>query len=424
MKNKRVWISLLAGIMAAVMILSLIISILPHAHAAPSSSEIKDQIGNMEKEYAQMQDQLENLEAQKKENVTDIRELVEQKSVIEQQVGILNAQIDGMNQEIAAYALLIADKQKELDEAQARLDELNKKNKERIRAMEEDGAISYWSVLFQANSFSDFLDRLNMIEEIAASDRRRLDEMRRAAAEVAQAKEELVAEKTAAEQRKEELSAKQAQLAVKDQEAQTLLAQLLAKGEEYEALLDQQEQELTKLEQEIAAKEEEYDKVKYQEWLATSVPPTTKPPAVNIGGGVGGSAMTPPGGLTWVVPCDYVYVSSPFGWRIHPVHGDRRFHAGVDLAVGHTPIYATRSGVVTTATYSTTAGYYVVINHTDGFTSTYMHMCKMPSVKVGDFVSAGQVIGCVGTTGTSTGLHLHFGISYNGVAVNPMDYIG
>ena len=422
MKNKKFWISLLALIMAAVMILTLILGVLPHAHAA-TSSEIKEQINSMKDDQKDMQAQIDKLESQKKENVTDIRERMAQKSVIEQQVGLLQAQIDSKNEEIAAYALLIADKQEELDKAEARLAELNEKNKERIRAMEEDGAISYWSVLFQANSFSDLLDRLNMIEEIAASDRRRLDEMSAVAKKVAQAKEDLVAEQEELKVSKAALDKKQAEQEAKSLEAQALLTQLLAKGEEFEALMEEQEKELAEMEKEIAEKEAEYDKVKYQEWLATSVPPTTKPPAHSTGG-VGGSAVTPPGGLTWLVPCDYIRVSSPFGWRVHPVHGDRRFHAGVDLAVGHTPIYATRSGVVRTATYSSTAGYYVVIDHTDGFTSTYMHMCKFPSVNAGDFVQAGQVIGCVGTTGTSTGLHLHFGISYNGVAVNPMDYIG
>ena len=423
MKNKKFWVSLLAGIMALIMIISLIFSILPHAHAATTSSEIKNQIKDMEKEQEQMQAQIDELKNKQNQNASDVRDLLEQKSILEQQVGLLNAQIDSKNAEIAAYAVLIADKQEELDEAEARLAELNEKNKERIRAMEEDGAVSYWSVLFQANSFSDLLDRLNMIEEIAASDRRRLDEMSEAAKVVAAAKEELVAEKAALEASKATLAGTQAELEVKAQEAQNLLNKLLAKGEEFEALMEEQEKELAEMEKEIAEKEKEYDKVKYQEWLATSVPPTTKAPAYS-GGGVGGSAVTPPGGLTWLVPCDYVRVSSPFGWRTHPVHGDRRFHAGVDLAVGHTPIYATRAGVVTTAAYSSSAGYYVVIDHTDGFTSTYMHMCKFPSVKAGDFVTAGQVIGCVGTTGTSTGLHLHFGISFNGAPVNPMQYIG
>ena len=422
MKNKRLIISLLAGLLALVMVLSLIVGILPQAKAA-SSSEIKEQIGNLENEQKDMQSQLEDLKAQQKDNLTEVKDIVAQKSLIEQQVGLLYAQIDNINEQIAAYALLIADKQEDLDKAEKHLAELNAKYKDRIRAMEEDGSLSYWSVLFKASSFSDLLDRLNMMMEIAASDQRRLDEMNQAAREVEEAKKTLQEEKKLLEESKKEMAAKQAELDAKAKEAQELLATLLAKGEEYEALLDAQEEELAKLEQEIAQKQEEYDEAKYQEWLATSVPPTTKPPAVNIGGGVGGSASNTQG-LTWLVPCDYKYVSSAFGWRWHPVHGDWRFHAGVDLAIGHTPIYATRAGIVETATYSSSAGYYVVINHMDGYKSTYMHMCKFPSVKQGEMVTAGQVIGCVGTTGTSTGYHLHFGISQNGVNLNPMDFIG
>ncbi len=422
MKNKRLIISLLAGLLALIMVLSLIVGILPQAKAA-SSSEIKEQIGNLESEQKDMQSQLEDLKAQQKDNLTEVKDIVAQKALIEQQVGLLYAQIDNINEQIAAYALLIADKQEDLDKAEAHLAELNAKYKDRIRAMEEDGSLSYWSVLFKASSFSDLLDRLNMMMEIAASDQRRLDEMNQAAREVEEVKKTLQEEKKLLEENKKEMAAKQAELDAKSKEAQELLATLLEKGEEYDALLDAQEEELAKLEQEIAQKEVELDEAEYQEWLATSVPPTTKPPATNSGGGVGGSASNTEG-LTWLVPCDYKYVSSAFGWRWHPVHGDWRFHAGVDLAIGHTPIYATRAGIVETATYSSSAGYYVVINHMDGYKSTYMHMCKFPSVKQGEMVTAGQVIGCVGTTGTSTGYHLHFGISQNGVNLNPMDFIG
>lgn len=422
MKNKKLWISILAGMMALVMLLGLVVSILPRANAA-SSSEIKDQIGNLESEQKDMQAQLEELKSQQKDNLTEVKDILAQKSLIEQQVGLLHAQIENMNEQIAAYALLIADKQEELDKAEKRLAELNEKYKDRIRAMEEDGQLSYWSVLFKANSFSDLLDRLNMMMEIAASDQRRLNEMNQAAIEVAETKASLQEEKKLLEENKAELAEKQKELDVKAKEAQDLLATLLQKGEEFDALMDAREEELAKLEQEIAQKQEEYDEAKYQEWLATSVPPTTKPPVVNNGGGVGGSAVGSQG-VTWLVPCDYKYVSSAFGWRIHPVHGDWRFHAGVDLAIGHTPIYATRAGIVEIAKYSESAGYYVVINHMDGYKSTYMHMCKFPSVKAGEMVTAGQVIGCVGSTGWSTGNHLHFGISQNGVNLNPMDFIG
>ena len=299
MKNKKLWISILAGMMALVMLLGLVVSILPRANAA-SSSEIKNQIGNLESEQKDMQAQLEELKSQQKDNLTEVKDILAQKSLIEQQVGLLHAQIENMNEQIAAYALLIADKQEELDKAEKRLAELNEKYKDRIRAMEEDGQLSYWSVLFKANSFSDLLDRLNMMMEIAASDQRRLNEMNQAAIEVAETKASLQEEKKLLEENKAELAEKQKELDVKAKEAQDLLATLLQKGEEFDALMDAREEELAKLEQEIAQKQEEYDEAKYQEWLATSVPPTTKPPVVNNGGGVGGSAVGSQG-VTWLV---------------------------------------------------------------------------------------------------------------------------
>jgi len=128
--------------------------------------------------------------------------------------------------------------------------------------------------------------------------------------------------------------------------------------------------------------------------------------------------------IEWLTPVPYYVLTSPFGMRFHPILQIWRMHNGVDLACAEgTPIYATRSGVVTIAEEGATAGFYVQINHGDGYRSVYMHMTHY-IVSVGDYVSAGQVIGYVGSTGLSDGNHLHFGISYNGTYVNPMEYIG
>ena len=116
-------------------------------------------------------------------------------------------------------------------------------------------------------------------------------------------------------------------------------------------------------------------------------------------------------------------MSSPFGNRDAPTAGASTNHQGIDLSAPEgTPIYASRTGVVTAATFGKSAGYYVSINHGDGFSSIYMHMTRYV-VSKGQAVSAGQVIGYVGSTGVSTGPHLHFGISYNGTYVNPANYI-
>ena len=124
-----------------------------------------------------------------------------------------------------------------------------------------------------------------------------------------------------------------------------------------------------------------------------------------------------------MVPIDYVQNTSPFGDRDAPTAGASSNHQGVDLAApANTPIYASRSGTVCIATYSSSAGYYVQIDHGDGYKSIYMHMSYFV-VSVGQKVSQGELIGYCGSTGISTGDHLHFGISQNGVYQNPNQYI-
>ena len=126
---------------------------------------------------------------------------------------------------------------------------------------------------------------------------------------------------------------------------------------------------------------------------------------------------------SWALPIYYSAFTSAFGYRTDPVYGGSAYHYGVDLAAPTgTPIYASRSGTVSIASYDGSCGYYVQINHGDGYRSIYMHMTHYV-VSAGQYVSRGQVIGYCGSTGKSTGPHLHFGISYNGSYVNPANYI-
>lgn len=422
MKNKRkLFISVLAAIMAAILLFGLVAGVLPYLVNAKgeSAGELKQQLDALKGEKDKIDEEIEKLEGQLSTNLTDMQAMVDQKNTIDQEIFMLYQKMENLNEQIATYGNLIADKQEELDAAQARLSELNAKNKERIRAMEEDGTLSYWSVLFKANSFADLLDRLNMVEEIAAADQRRLKEISDAAKEVEEVKATLETEKAALEENKKALADAQAKQEERRAEADKLLADLVATGQEYQALLDAAESEAGALQDDIEEVKVAYDNAKYQEWLSTSVPPTTS--SAPSGGNAGDGNTV--GGVTWLIPCNYTRFSSPFGYRIHPVYGDWRFHYGVDLsAPSGTPIVATRSGTVTTATYSSSAGYYVTLDHGDGFSSKYLHMTHY-IVGVGDTVTAGQVIGYVGSTGTSTGPHLHFSILYNGSHVNPANYI-
>ena len=422
MRNRKLWVSVLAGVLAIIMVLGLVVGVLPDLVNAKSISELQSQVDKLKEEQKEIESQIDELEGQISDNEDEMEDIVAQKNTIDKEIFMLHSQMANLNEQISTYTRLIADKQEELDEAESRLAELNQKNKERIRAMEEDGSMTYWSVLFKANSFADLLDRLNMMEEIAASDARRLKEMSEAAQKVATAKSALETERKGLEESKEQLQASETKLEQRREDANKLLTKLIATGEKYQSLLDKAEEESSKIGQNLEDAKEDLEDAKYQQWLSTSVPPTTAPPpTVGGGGSVGTSNVV--SGKKWLVPCSYTRFSSPFGYRIHPVYGDYRFHYGVDLAApSGTPIVATRSGVVSEATYQWAAGYYVTIDHQDGFSSKYMHMTHY-IVSPGQQVSAGQIIGYVGSTGTSTGAHLHFSVLYNGAHVNPANYI-
>lgn len=445
MKNRKRLVSVLAGFMAVMLLVSLLLSLIPVSTSATSyesSSEIRAQINALKKEKDAIQAQIKDVKEQYKKNEDEIADVVARKNVIDQEIGLLSTEIININEQISAFNVLIADKQDELDNAEARYQELNENTKDRIRAMEEDGSLSYWEVLFKANSFSDLLDRMNMVEEIAASDQRRLKALGEAAENVEEAQEALEQEKAELQETKDELDATQVELDTKREEADALIQELLTKGmelEELEALFEEQKKAFL---DEIAQQEVAYSAAKqreYEEWLATSEttqPPTTAPSGNNNSGTTNGgttnnssgsnsgsnsgSATT---GTSWIVPVSYKRLESPFGNRTAPTAGASSYHQGVDLSAAEgTPVYASRGGQVSVATYGSAAGYYVKINHLDGFSSIYMHL-KNYVVSAGQNVSQGQVIGYVGKTGVATGFHLHFGILYNGAYVNPANYV-
>ena len=402
-KNKRIRERILAMVMAAV----LLISLLPVQTFAASSAEIQKQIDALKGKNAEIQKQINAIQRQYDANFSDMEAMVAQKETIDQEITLLNTKIETTNEQIAAYSQLIADTQDELHAAEEELLDLSRKHRERVRAMEEEGSITYWQVIFQANSFTDLLDRINMVEEINAADRRRIEQMRIAADIVTATRINLEQEKGELENTREQLAADELVLEEKRGESDELLYELEKKAEEFQVLLDESELLQEELMQEIAQKEVELEEAKYDEYLAQQAL----------------KGENPPSDASWLMPTSGK-LTSPFGMRVHPVLGYERMHNGIDLAAAQgTPIYATRAGKVTTCSYQAGgAGNYVSINHLDGFASIYMHMTHYV-VSPGQSVSQGQLIGYVGNTGLSTGPHLHFGISYAGTYVNPLAYV-
>lgn len=430
---------LFVGLLALVLVGNVLIG--SHQPKADNISTLEEQIAELESKKTDLQAQREQLQAGLSEQSSKLDALIAEKSVLEQEIFLLGQQEDTINEQISAYNLLIADKQEELDAAKAKLNDLQVQNRERIRAMEKDNGLSYWSVLFRASSFTELLDQMRMISQIHQGDQDCLDALEAASQEVEAATQALTTEREAAEATRQELTTTQAELEEKQNKSMETLEELLALGDEYRKAIEETENNMDGILAEIDDAQAQLDWEKYQEWLSTSVPettppteaptlspeptqgtePTQKPTEPSEPDESGSSGGSNPGG--WVVPVDYVYISSPFGTRVHPITGVVTTHYGVDLAANlGNPIYATRSGVVTQATYGASGGYYVYIDHGDGFTSIYLHMTHY-IVSAGDYVEAGQVIGYCGSTGASTGPHLHFGLIYNGAYVDPTKYV-
>ena len=377
----------------------------------------KAELEELEKLGEEISQQLAQLQQQSQENWDNIVLIAQERALVDRQITVLNQHILKMEEQITDQNLLIAAKQEQLDAAQEKYRRLNTAYKERIQVMEEHGTVSFWSVLFKANSFMDLLDRLHMIQEIAQADRRRLAELEKAAQVVETARNALQESKEELQEQKQTQQQLQEQLRKQQDRSQVLMDRLLEESTYLSALVADFEDREGEVLQQILnkknelqdlddAQQEELDRLKEEEENRKNEEDAPVSPA------------------GWMRPCNYILLTSPWGYRVHPISGEWKMHYGVDLAGWYqTPIVATRAGVVTVASDDPYGyGNFAEIDHRDGFSSLYAHMTHF-IVSVGQVVAQGQVIGYMGSTGASQGTHLHFGVYYNNQSVNPMEYI-
>ena len=417
-------VRIISIVLAAVILLSLVSTALIVMVHAARSAEIKSKLADLRAKQAEIQKQSDELEKSIAENKDQTKTLVSQKAEIDQEMEMSRQKIENLNEQIQQLNLLIAEKQTELEASVAKEEALQKQYKARLRSMEETGSVSYWSILFRASSFSDLLDRVDMIREIAESDQLMLKQLSAATQAVETERADLEQQKLDLQQTEDDLAVEQAELETKRAKADTLITQMQV---EYASLSDEflaAEADEAAVREQIKKAETDYFNAlaKEQAAAAAAAAAANKPSSGSNSSSSSSSGGASSGGFAF--PLAYsTGVTCAYGPRVHPINGNKSFHYGVDLAAGmNTEIYATKSGTVTGATYGEANGYYVTINHGDGYSSIYAHMTNYV-VSVGDSVKQGQLIGYVGTTGWSTGPHLHFEILYNGSNVNPMNYI-
>ena len=406
-------------ILAAVMLLSLVAYALTLVVGAASSKEILKELEALRAEQSEIKAKSDALEASIQQNQSKTQTLVQQKADLDQQMEITRTTINNLHAQVQQYSLLIAEKQKELEAAQDAEAQLQEQYRTRLRSMEETGSVSYWSILFQASSFSDLLDRVDMIREIAKSDQLILEQLAEATAAVERERTELEQQRQELEQTEQELNEQQTLQEQQREESNKMILQMqveyAALSEDYKAAEAAEDELRETIKQTETAYFNALSKEEAARIAAQNKANNNKANPNSAGATATGGFLFP---LAWSngVTCAY-------GPRTHPIYGYQSNHTGVDLGSGmNTEIYATKSGTVTASSYGEANGYYLTINHGDGYSSLYAHMVSN-EVSVGDYVTQGQVIGHVGMSGWTTGAHLHFEILYNGSNVNPMNYI-
>lgn len=402
----------IASALALILLVTVFINRPSESEASPSSSITSDSIKEMESQIDKAEEESKNLQ----NSLTDVKEikkrLESEKKDMKNFVAELDKQLQMIQDHIEELNLQISQKEAEIEQTQAALEWAREREKsqyeavtDRIKFMYEQGEVSYLEAILSGKSFAEILNNLEYMEKISAYDKEQWDEyiLNRELIEITE--ETLQAEKKVLDETKAgvlaEEQAMEELIAEKEQTIRNYESDIGNKEKaikEYEADIQEQKEIIEALEKAIA---EEKKKILEQQ----------------------GALLTYDNGPFKFPLASYTRLSDDYGYRMHPILGVKQFHNGVDLASPTgTDIYAAYDGKVVAASYSSSMGNYIMIDHGSSLYTIYMHASKL-YVKTGDIVVRGETIAAVGSTGRSTGPHLHFGVRLNGDYVSPWNYL-
>lgn len=358
------------------------------AQGSASLDELRDKLAEIQDNINQLEDNISSEQSNIAGLRSDLAEIDLQLISVQERITVIQSSIDVQTAEIEYCDARIAETEMSIAEQQAYLEE-------RLVNLYIYGDIDLMDVVFQTESFSDFLTIVDLTERVMAQDRELIDQISEEQAQLEEQRNELEARMNDLVESQHMLEDEQAALNEAELEKNAALSEAESSIAAYRAMMESEE----------AAAAAATDTIR--ELLAAS----TYSASYN-------------GIMYWPLPSAGI-ITSPYGWREHPVYGDNRFHAGVDIGIdGGTPIYAASDGEIILKEYYGGYGYTVMINHGDGLVSLYAHQSAFGEFDVGDVVIGGMdVIGYVGTTGTSTANHLHFELRLNGETVDPLNYV-
>ena len=413
MKQRKLIIRVMCVFLAALMILGLLATAFS-AYAVDQTEidALKDEKAKLEAESEELQKDIENLESQQ-------ARYIDRKAAIDRRIQVNLDEIDVIQAQIELYDTRIAETREKLSLALADEEQQYQELRTRMRAMEESGTISYVSILLHAASLTDFLSKAADISNVMEYDRNLQDSYVSRREEVEELKADLEQAQLEQEGIRAEMEFKQQQLEAQTVAAYEMLANLESDLDSYNKAMEENDAAEEALQKEL---DEKMAELARQERAAAAAAPSGGGTSSGGTGATSGGVqyVSGAGGFRW--PASSYLVTSTYGYRIHPISGDNKFHAGIDVGAGSgTPIVAAAEGDVATATYNDSYGNYVLVNHGGGTATLYAHMSSM-AVSVGQHVTQGQVIGYVGSTGWATGPHLHFEIRVGGSTVDPLGY--
>ncbi len=402
----------ITGCLAFLLVLTLFAGMYSLASATSFSSLTSDSIREKEEQINKAEEEKKDLQ----NSLTNVKEIKKQleadKADLRNYVIQLDAQLEEIQENIARLNEQIAQKEAEIEETQIQLAEARETEAaqydamvKRIQFMYEQGESTYLDMIFSGESFVEILNKVEYMEQISAYDRKQLDEFMLNRQLIEACERQLLADKELLDETKAgvlaEEAAMQELIAAKEQRIKEFEADISNKAQaikEYEADIQEQDEIIEALEAAVA---EEKKKL-----LAAS-----------------GVVLTYDGGVFKFPLASYTRISDEYGNRMHPILNVPQFHNGVDFAAPTgTAIYAAYDGVVVAASYSGSMGNYVMIDHGNNLYTIYMHASQL-YVSKDDIVVRGETIAAVGSTGRSTGPHLHFSVRLNGEYTSPWNYL-
>lgn len=368
---------------------------------ATTTEDLNGDLSDLQAEREKLEKELNKIEDKRDSEL-------EKKTILDQQINTIQKQVDLEQKKLDVLDDELDKANDKLDAATDAYEDAFKASKSRIRAAYESGTVSYLQIVLSAKSITDFIMRLEVVKEIMAYDKAVIKQLSESKAQIEESRKTIADRQKQQQEATSALKEQRSSLAGKQKASEKLVESFDMKSDSLIAQIEEMERQEADLRQQI------------QRQIAEE----NRKAAERQKNGEEESPIVVSGSFRYPLDSKWKIITDPFGYRIHPITGVHKMHTGCDFTgsgIYGAPVYASKNGIVSKAGYHTAYGNYVVINHGDGTATLYGHMSSLATSAEAS-VQQGQVIGYVGSSGYSTGAHLHFEIMIDGDYVDPVPY--